>query len=210
MFQIKHFQEAIVFQKSKIIDDSIIGKDNDLIQHKGENLDKLTKEETFKEDLLSLKGNKVDETLEIIYRKIEENPDFMEDYIKIAKIFVDKGDLEKASEWCMKVIKKDKLNVEAYFILSMVFEEQQNYDKAVETLKKVIYLDNNYVLGYYSLGNLYQRLDDIKQSEKYYRNAIRILELMDENEIIPFLDDLTAGRLLEMIELISNKSLVQG
>jgi len=204
-FQIKHFQEAIVFQKSEIIADRIIGKDCDSIQHKEEKLDKLTKEDTFKKDFLSLKGNKVDETLEKFYRKLEENPDFIEDYVKIAKMFVDKGDLEKAYEWCMKAIQEDKLNVEAYFILSMVFEEQHNYDKAVKTLKKVIYLDNTHVLGYYSLGNLYQRLDDIKQSEKYYRNAIRILESMNKNEIIPFLDDFTADKLLNLIKIIINK-----
>ncbi|MFC1562548.1 CheR family methyltransferase [candidate division KSB1 bacterium] len=197
MFQIRHFQKAIIFQKSESINDSMAEKFDGLIQHKEEKQSKLEQKETLE--------NKIVETLENSYKKLEIDPDSVEDYVIIAKILLDKGDFENAYEWCTKAIQKDKLNVDAYFILSMIFEEQQNYDKAVETLKKVIYLDNSFVLGYYSLGNLYQRLDDIEQAEKYYRSAVRILEPMNKNVVIPFLDDLTVGELLGLIKIIIDK-----
>ncbi len=205
-FQIRHFQKAIIFQKSENISESTGKRYEEPIQYKEDKHNKQEENDTFKEDFLLLNGNKVDESLEKFYKQIELNPDFVEGYIKIAKIFADKGDLGKAYEWCIKTIQKDKLNVEAYYILSIVYEEQQNYDKAIENLKKVIYLDNTFVPGYYNIGNLYQRLDDIKQAEKYYRNTIKILRSMNKNEIIPFLDDLTAGGLLEIIKAILNNS----
>ena len=136
---------------------------------------------------------------ELFYTKTNVD-EIIEEYLETAKILANQGKFNEAYCWCQRALSKDKLNIGIYYILSMILDEQQKFDEAVEILKKAVYIDNTFILGYYNLAILYQKTGDQKQAERYYNSALKLLEHKDNNYIIPFSTELTAGRLSKMIE----------
>ncbi|MHB8581246.1 MAG: CheR family methyltransferase [Ignavibacteriaceae bacterium] len=117
----------------------------------------------------------------------------------LARIYANKGKLEEAFNWCKKAISSDKLNPAHYYLQATILQELGNKKEAITFLKQTLYLDHNFVMAYLTLGNLTSNHHQPHESKRYYRNALLILNTYAPDEILPYSEGITAGRLSEII-----------
>jgi chemotaxis protein methyltransferase CheR len=118
----------------------------------------------------------------------------------LAKACSNQGKFSKAIEWCEKEIAINKFNPGCHYLLALIFQEQGKIEEALSSLNRSIYLDPNYVLAHYTLGNIILKKGNFKKAEKYFDNALSILNTYKEEDIIPESDGVSAGRLIEIIK----------
>jgi len=115
------------------------------------------------------------------------------------RALANEGKLTEALAECGKAIIKEKLNPMLHYLQAAILQEQNRDDEAIASLKRALYLDQNLVLAHFTLGNLMLRRGNIQNTKRCFRNALSLLELMAQDEILPESDGLTAGRLREII-----------
>ena len=120
--------------------------------------------------------------------------------ILLAKSYANIGELGPARIWCENAITTEKLNPEIYYLLSTIFQSAGKIDEAVKSLKQSIYLDPEFVIAHFTLGMLQLQKNMPNESGKSMQNAVSLLRVKDPDEILPFSEGMTAGRLLETIQ----------
>ncbi len=119
--------------------------------------------------------------------------------VLLGQAYANLGNWGDAEMWCHRAISHDKLTIDAYYTLSLVLQHQNRLSDAIEAMKKVIYIDRNYVIGHYGLANLYHESGLLPQAQKSLENALRLLQLRPNEEIVPGSQGITVGRLREAI-----------
>ena len=126
-------------------------------------------------------------------------PEQSEETILWIKSLANQGKLEEAAAKCQKAIVSDKLNPGLHFLFASVLHELDQVSKAIISLKHVIYLDPAFVVAYYSLGNLYLQQGEIAMAKKGFENVLSLLKKYNQDDILPYFEGMTAGRLNEII-----------
>jgi len=177
------------------------------VESPGVNPKQDTKTETnlYKEALELYDKGHYSETEEKITLHLSERNNDPKAMILLAKTFANQGKLSKALEWCEKAIAIDKLKPEFYHLYAAILQEQGQTDRAMEALKRALYLDPNFALAHFMLGNLTRQRKKIKESNKYLENAHSLLNIHKKDEILPEAEGMTAGRLMELIQIMRNE-----
>jgi chemotaxis protein methyltransferase CheR len=115
------------------------------------------------------------------------------------RALANEGKLSQALAECEKAIIKEKLNPILHYLRAAILQEQNREDEAIASLKRALYLDQDLVLAHFTLGNLMLRRGNIQNTKKCFRNALSLLDLLKQDEILPESDGLTAGRFREII-----------
>lgn len=123
----------------------------------------------------------------------------------LARSYANKGETEKAKKYLEQILQKDKLNPDLYFFYSTLLQELGQFSQAVAALKKALFLDQNHVISYYSLGNLLLSLGKIDEADRNFRNAMQLLEKMENSSFLIELGGITVGRLMEIISSIQKQ-----
>jgi chemotaxis protein methyltransferase CheR len=147
------------------------------------------------------------EALDRLRRKVTQDPDFAPAYQALGQIYADQGEWETARRWCEKAIERDQLSPKPYFTLAMIALERDRLDEAAGLLKKTLYLDPLFILGHYTLAHVCRQRGEEKMARRSLQNVRRLLVGKPPKEPISGGDGLTAGRLLEMVELLVVDSL---
>jgi chemotaxis protein methyltransferase CheR len=141
--------------------------------------------------------------LRIVSQGANNNNSFLmktESMILLAKSYANIGELEQARNWCEKAIASEKLNPEIYYLLSTIFQSSGDIDESVRSLKQSIYLDPEFIMAHFTLGMLLLQKKMHAESRKSMQNALSLLKLTDADEIPPFSEGMSAGRLIETIK----------
>lgn len=141
--------------------------------------------------------------LTIVSQGANNNNSFLmktESMILLAKSYANIGELEQARNWCEKAIASEKLNPEIYYLLSTIFQSSGDIDDSVKSLKQSIYLDPEFIMAHFTLGMLLLQKKKPEESSKSMQNALSLLELTNTDEILPFSEGMSAGRLIETIK----------
>ncbi len=117
----------------------------------------------------------------------------------MARNCANQGKLGEALEWCNKAIFADKLNPAHHYLQATIFQEQEAYAAAMVSLTRSLYLDPKFVLAHFALGNLHQSQGNHLLAQRYFRNALVLLRKHPQDAILPEVDGLTAGRLVEIV-----------
>jgi chemotaxis protein methyltransferase CheR len=139
------------------------------------------------------------EAIEKVTILLSQNQEDTKAMALLSKILANQGNLNEALKWCEKSIHIDKLNPEYYYLRSAILQEKGIINEAIISLKQTLYLDQNFVLAYFALGNLALHQGRIKESNKYFENALLILKKYHRDEIPIGSDGITAGRFIEII-----------
>jgi chemotaxis protein methyltransferase CheR len=123
-----------------------------------------------------------------------------ESLLLLAKSYANIGELENARHWCEKAIESEKLNPTIYYLLSTIFQSAGDIDNSLKSLKQSIYLDPDFIMAHFTTGMLLHQKNMPAESRKSMQNALSLLELTDTDEILPFSEGMTAGRLIETIK----------
>lgn len=118
-----------------------------------------------------------------------------------ARSFANLGRFDEARESCEKALGLEQLSAPNHYLLSIILEQQGDLAGAMLSLKRALFIDHDFLLAYFALGNLCRRCGDLKESERNFSTALRLLERRHPHEVLPEADGMTAGRLAEMIRL---------
>ncbi|MBF0118162.1 MAG: hypothetical protein HQK79_04950 [Desulfobacterales bacterium] len=127
-------------------------------------------------------------------------------YYEKAKINADMGNNDEALKWCDRGLSVHKMNPELYYLKALIHQEKGNNTEAVNNLRKTLYADPDFIMAHFILGNLNLKLNNLYESQKNFKNAADLLNKIDRNNTILLSEGLTAGELLDTIEIIRGES----
>ena len=122
----------------------------------------------------------------------------------MVRIHANRGELAVALQWCEKTIAAERMNPVGHYLRAIILQEQGLADEAVQSLKRTLYLDQDFVLAHFALGNLCRQQGKQQEAEKHFANALLLLNVCAQDEVLPESDGLTAGRLMEIIQTSMN------
>lgn len=117
----------------------------------------------------------------------------------LCRIRANEGKLAEALLLSERAIAADKLNAGLHYLRAVILQEQDAVEEAAASLKRALYLDQELVLAHFSLGNLALRQGKVKESRKYFDNAMSLLKRYAPDETVPEADGMLADRLQEII-----------
>lgn len=116
------------------------------------------------------------------------------------RALANEGKLSLALAQCESALLKEKLNPALHYLRAAILQEQNREAEAIAAIQRALYLDPDLVLAHFTLGNLMLRQGNIANTKKSFRNALSLLEKLEQDDIIPESDGQTAGRFREIID----------
>ena len=129
---------------------------------------------------------------------IESKPEDARGHLLAGKIYADRGNYEGAVDEFEKSIKLEPLLTEAHYLLGVIYQTLGQTSSAIDEFKKSVYIDRDCVLPYFSMACIYQSNSMRDDALREFTNAVRILEKLQDDEIIQYSGGLTV-RLLTQI-----------
>lgn len=121
------------------------------------------------------------------------------DALDPARRLADSGQWEAALAACDALLAADSLNAQAHYLRALVLDQTGDGPGCESALRRAIYLDRRAALAHYHLGLYLLRDDRVDQARRSFRNALTVLEGMDDELVLDGADELTAGQLRETV-----------
>jgi chemotaxis protein methyltransferase CheR len=128
-------------------------------------------------------------------------PDAPESAFQQAKRLADRGDWQQAEQLIAVALKQDPLSAAAHYVHALIVLEKGTPDAALAALRRCVFADSAFVLGHLTMADIFARQGQAERARKALETAGRLAACRPANEAIPEGDGLTAGRLLEMVNL---------
>ena len=84
------------------------------------------------------------------------------------------GQINKAKDICLKILKKQPNNIDVLNLLGAIAFQNKNYLEAVHTFNKIIQINSNNFQAFYNKGNALLGLKKFEEAFKSYNQAIKI------------------------------------
>ena len=117
----------------------------------------------------------------------------------LIRCHANRGELSLALELCGTALAREKLDPALHFIRAEILQEQGRDGEALASLNHALYLDPKLVLAHFALGNISLWSGRPEKAHKHFENALALLERSGPDEILPYSEGMTAGRLREII-----------
>jgi chemotaxis protein methyltransferase CheR len=85
---------------------------------------------------------------------------------------------------------------ELHYFQAIALMSVGRYDEAVASLRRALYLDRSMAVAHFALGSILQRRGVIAEARRSYRNVLAVCDRRRADEIVPFSDGETTGRLV--------------
>jgi chemotaxis protein methyltransferase CheR len=115
------------------------------------------------------------------------------------------GKLKDAREWSEQVLSDNEVSVEILYLYATILMEQNDWEGAESALIKTLYLDPAHPSANFYLANTMKKTGKTKLALKYYNHLLHLLSDLDDNETVPAMDGMTAGRLRHMVEITTTE-----
>jgi chemotaxis protein methyltransferase CheR len=138
--------------------------------------------------------------------KTESTPLPKIDVALLAHDYANQGQLQQALTVLNNAIAEDKLNPQLHYLLATILIELGKCDDAYHALYQVIYLDSQFILAYFTLGMLEKRRGSDARSQKNFSIVSKLLKQCQAEELLLGIENLTAGRLFEILQAMDMQS----
>ncbi|KJU83537.1 methylase of chemotaxis methyl-accepting protein [Candidatus Magnetobacterium bavaricum] len=155
---------------------------------------------TLSEVLLKYEQGRFDEVEEILLRLPALNRGEAGALALLARVYANKGMLDRAMEHCQRAIEADNLNAAYHYLAATILEERGQVQEAMTALNRAIYIDQGHALAHFAMGNLFLRQGHYSQCQRHFSNALKILASYSADDLLPESEGIPVGRLREMIE----------
>jgi chemotaxis protein methyltransferase CheR len=118
-----------------------------------------------------------------------------------ARFHADRGEWANAVECCEALLRKDSLNSQVHFYYALILEQMGRRAEVEPALRKAIYLDRQSALPHYYLGLFLQSRGDPRQAARSFENAIELLELLPEADILADADGITVAEMKKLVKM---------
>ncbi|MGR3177462.1 MAG: CheR family methyltransferase [Candidatus Anammoxibacter sp.] len=149
-----------------------------------------------------------DESVKLLLDITANKEDDIKAITLITQSYANKGELDQALEWSNKAISIDKMNPACHYLNATILLEQGRTVEVANALKRTIYLNNDFILAHFMIGNIFSQQGKLKQSDKHFKNALILLSACEPEDILPYSEGMTAGRLTETIRSMKDAKLV--
>lgn len=119
-----------------------------------------------------------------------------------ARLLADRGRLADASALCADALKHHKLNPTLHYLQATILQEMGRSDEAAASLKRALYIDQDFVMAHFALGHLMHRQGRYKEAGKHLGKACALLKGYAHEDIPHEAEGMSAGRLIELIEVM--------
>jgi chemotaxis protein methyltransferase CheR len=120
----------------------------------------------------------------------------------LARSYANLGELGDAKRWAERALEADTLNAGMHYLRALILQEQDSIDEARACLKRALYLSPQFVLAHVALGNLARRAGRRQEADRYFTNALELLEHYADHEVLPDSDGLAVGLLRQTIRSV--------
>ena len=117
-------------------------------------------------------------------------------------------ELERAAEYVSLAIEQEPLFARAHHLKGLILIELNRFDEALSALRACVFADQSFALGHYTLAGVLTQMKQEIRARRCFDKAAGLLTEMDPEAELEDGDGLTAGRLLEMIDV--QRSLLDG
>lgn len=155
---------------------------------------------SYQQALAEYENGHYEKAKEKTLKLLKENQSDTNAIILLAKTLANQGQLTSALQWCEKAIAIDKLNPCFYFLAATILQEQNLVEEAVKYLKRAIYLEQDFILAHFTLANLTKSQQKSKEAKKHFTNTLLLLNNFKDEEILPYSEGITVGRIKEIIK----------
>lgn len=118
----------------------------------------------------------------------------------LARCYANENKLDEARRWCETALGFHKLEPRLYYLRGTILQEQGEWDAAAASLRQALYLDHKFLAAHLALGNIMRTLEKIPESQRHFSNALQLLKSLDPDTVLPEIEGMTAGRLVEWVE----------
>jgi chemotaxis protein methyltransferase CheR len=129
----------------------------------------------------------------------KQKTDDPETALLLARTCANEGRLTEAIEWCERAIAANKMAAIAYYLKATILLEQGLEQEALNSLGQTLYADPGFVLGHFTLGNVAWQQGRVKESQKYFENALLLLARWGPEDTVPESDGLSVRMLREIL-----------
>ncbi|WP_245543793.1 CheR family methyltransferase [Maridesulfovibrio salexigens] len=126
-------------------------------------------------------------------------------FLGIAGIKADSGLTDEAALWCAKALELDRVSPCAHFLLGQICFQQGDLSTALAHMRNAVFLDSEFIMAHFLLGNIYLEQNDSNGALRHFRISMQELDKMDQDDPVPCSDNVTAGRLMEMVRLVQQQ-----
>ncbi|MGC8603801.1 MAG: CheR family methyltransferase [Desulfomonilaceae bacterium] len=120
-------------------------------------------------------------------------------YYLQARAYANLGLLEQAHGAIENATKIDKLNVAYHYISSCILLARGMIEEASARLEKVLFLDPDHIMANVTQATIQIKLNNKQLALRHIRNALRSIDSLEPNEIVPDSDGATVTHIREMI-----------
>jgi len=120
-----------------------------------------------------------------------------------ARRFGNEGNLVAALNLCNHALDLHRLDPTLHYLRALILQEDGKAAEAAKSLERGLYLDPDFVMAHYALGNLAFRRGERKKSIRHFKNAVRLLTDLPEEQSVPESDGVSAGRLREIMRTLA-------
>ena len=145
-----------------------------------------------------LAEGKTYKAIEKLQKNIAATPEFAPSYSLLGRAYANLGRWAEAKTACQKAIDLNQLITEAYVTLALIYQHENELELAIDNLKKATYIDHKAPLSYFNLGLLYKSTNQQDKAKRSFQVAIKLLEKLPPDRVIPGTDGEVARRLLRL------------
>lgn len=120
--------------------------------------------------------------------------------ILLIKSYANSGNLSAARNWAERLIAIYPANAESLYLYATILIEQNQWEMAEKMLTKTLYLNPENPAANLDMANTLKKMNKKQTAKKYFENTLALIDSIDDDEIVPELDGVTAGRLRQMIK----------
>ena len=123
----------------------------------------------------------------------------------LARTYANLGDYVEAVTWCDRSIAANKLKPFSYYLRAGILQEDGRIEEAVTSIRQALYLDPDYAMAHFVMGNLALLRGKREKSSRHFAHASRLAKAHPEDAVLPQSEDITAGRLMRIIDSITER-----
>ncbi|MEA1673686.1 CheR family methyltransferase [Nitrospirillum sp. BR 11163] len=116
----------------------------------------------------------------------------------LARSYANQGHLAEAAHWCQGVLDHNRVSAEAHHLLAMIQQERGDAAAAAASLQRALFLAPHSIATHLAMANLARSEGRTGDARKHYRNVMGLLEGHRPEEILPDLEGMTVGRLMDV------------
>lgn len=120
----------------------------------------------------------------------------------LAKSYADTGRLDEALDVAEKIVSSDDSIAEHHYMRAIILLEKKQWEEADKSLVKTLYLESKHIAARLSRSQVLKHLGKHQQAKKEIQNLLTDIEEFDDNETLPYLEGITAGRIRQLAGLM--------